>query len=354
MITSLYIHIPFCKNICSYCDFSKMYYKEDIVSNYLDALEKEINLYFCGDGLKTLYIGGGTPSSLSMDMLDKLFSILKRFKFYDKYEFTFECNIEDITEELLSFLKDNRVNRLSIGVESFNKKILKFLNRNISVDIDKKIKLAKKYFSNINIDLIFGINGFSMEDLEEDLDKFLSYDLSHISIYSLILEDNTMLKINNYEKIDDDLSSDMYYFICDTLEKNGYKHVEISNFCKEGFEPMHNLVYWNNEKYYGFGLGAGGFIDNIRYTNTRSINNYLDGKYRYEETIVTKEIDMSNEMILGLRKIEGVSRKEFNDKFNCSIEDVFDTHLLKKNKDYYYIDKNNLYTSNYILKDFIL
>ena len=234
------------------------------------------------------------------------------------------------------------------------KKILKFLNRNTEVDIDKKIKLAKKYFSNINIDLIFGINGFSMEDLKEDLDKFLSYDLSHISIYSLILEDNTMLKINNYEEIDDDLSSDMYYFICDTLEKNGYKHVEISNFCKEGFEPMHNLVYWNNEKYYGFGLGAGGYIDDIRYTNTRSISNYLDGNYRYEETVVTKEIDMSNEMILGLRKIEGVSAVKFKHKFNCNIENAFDLHLLKKNKDYYYIDKNNLYISNYILKDFIL
>ena len=122
MISSVYIHIPFCKNICSYCDFSKMYYKESIVSSYLNALEKEIVLGFRGEKLKTLYIGGGTPSSLSKNMLNKLFSVLKRFNFYDKYEFTFECNIEDITEELLGFLKSNRVNRLSIGVESFNKK----------------------------------------------------------------------------------------------------------------------------------------------------------------------------------------------------------------------------------------
>ena len=352
MIKSCYIHIPFCKNICKYCDFCKMYYNTSLTIKYLKSLEKEININYKKEVLNTIYIGGGTPSCLNIKELKLLFKTIDKLKLNKKYEFTFECNIEDITERKLKFLKDKRVNRLSIGVQSFNKEILSFLGRK-NINITKKINLAKKYFDNINIDLIYSINGFSIEDLKKDLTKYLQLDLKHISIYSLILEDNTILKINNYKEIEDDISRDMYDYICKTLKHNGYKHIEISNFSKKGYESKHNLTYWNNDKYYGFGLGASGYIDNIRYTNTRNINSYINGKYKSIEETITKDIDMSNEMILGLRKIKGVSNKKFYKKYGLNIEDVFDTHLLKKNKDYYYIDKNNLYISNYILKDFI-
>ena len=353
MIKSLYIHIPFCNNICSYCDFCKIYYNDDIALSYLTELEKEIKQNYKNEKLKTIYIGGGTPSSLSFKNLERLFSITNSLNIENNYEFTFECNIEDINEELLKMLKENKVNRLSIGVESFNKKILRFLGRNEVIDIDKKINLAKQYFTNINIDLIYGIKGQTLEDLKKDLDNFLNLDIKHISIYSLILEDNTILKINNYEEISDDLSRKMYDLIRKTLKENGFSHYEISKKKKKGYESKHNLTYWNNEKYYGFGLGASGYIENYRYTNTRSISSYLKGKYILEKEEISKKINMENFMILGLRKIKGVSNTDFKERYNKNIEDVFNTEKLDKNDDTYYINENNLYISNYILEDFI-
>ena len=353
IVNYCYIHIPFCKKICTYCDFCKMYYNENFINKYLEALDKEINDNYKGETLKTLYIGGGTPSCLNMDELRKLFKVLKKFELDFNYEFTFECNLNDITEELLLFLKENNVNRLSIGVESFNEKILKVLGRKYNFDIMEKLELVKKYFSNINIDLIYGVNGESLEDLKEDLDKFIKLDVSHISIYSLILEDNTILKVNNYEEIDSDLCRSMYDYICDILEKEDYIHYEISNFSKEGFQSKHNLNYWNNGKYYGFGLGASGFTKNIRYSNTRGVNKYLKGNFRSEEEIISEKVDMENFMILGLRKIEGVSKQEFYKRYNKKIEDVFNVSKLEESKDYYFIKKDNMYVSNYILEDFI-
>ena len=353
IVNYCYIHIPFCKKICTYCDFCKMYYNENFINKYLKALDKEINDNYKGETLKTLYIGGGTPSCLNMDELRKLFEVLKKFELDFNYEFTFECNLNDITEELLLFLKENNVNRLSIGVESFNEKILKVLGRKYNFDIMEKLELVKKYFSNINIDLIYGVNGESLEDLKEDLDKFIKLDVSHISIYSLILEDNTILKVNNYEEIDSDLCRSMYDYICDILEKEDYIHYEISNFSKEGFQSKHNLNYWNNGKYYGFGLGASGFTKNIRYSNTRGVNKYLKGNFRSEEEIISEKVDMENFMILGLRKIEGVSKQEFYKRYNKKIEDVFNVSKLEESKDYYFIKKDNMYVSNYILEDFI-
>lgn len=353
MVDSAYIHIPFCKNICKYCDFSKMYYNDRRVSKYLISLENEINSNYKSESLKSLYIGGGTPSSLNKKHLEKLFDILSVFNFNDSYEFTFECNIEDIDKELLIFLKNNRVNRLSIGIQSFNKRILDILGRNYCDDCFDKINLCKKYFTNINIDLMYGINGESINDLKDDLDKYLELDIPHISIYSLILEDNTMLKVNNYVELDDDITRKMYDLITKTLKNNGYIHYEISNFSKEGYNSIHNLTYWNNDKYYGFGLGASGYIDNVRYTNTRSINKYLDNDYSYDKEIIDKKLDMSYFMILGLRKIKGVSELDFYKRYNTKIRDVFNVDNLSYKDGYYYIDEDKLFIENSILVDFV-
>ena len=351
-ISSVYIHVPFCKKICSYCDFCKVFYNEGLVSKYLDGLKKEIDMYFKGEVLSTLYVGGGTPSCLSKIYLEEFFSILDKFSFYDKYEFTFECNISDINEELLLFLKEHRVNRLSIGVESFLEKNLKVLGRE-SFDVYDKILLCKRYFSNINVDLIYGINGQSLTDLKYDLDKFSLLDINHISIYSLILEDNTMLKVNGYEEIDSDLDRDMYEYICNYLESKGFIHYETSNFAKDGFSSSHNLAYWNNNKYYGFGPGASGYIGNIRYSNTRSILKYSLGEFRTFCEEVDHKTDMENFMILGLRKISGVSNDDFYKRYGLNISDVFDTSKLGFNEGFYFIKKEDLYISNYILSDFV-
>lgn len=359
-IKSLYIHIPFCKNICSYCDFCKMFYNEKLVDKYLESLEKEINQYYKKDELNTIYIGGGTPSSLNINQLERLFKILKVINASSNLEFTFEVNVNDITEKLLTILKQNKVNRISIGIETINDKFLKLIERHhTKEEILEKINLTKKYFDNINVDFMYGFNDENIKDLKEDLDFFSKLDVNHISIYSLILEPNTKLYINNTTPLDEEIESNMYFYIIDYLERLGFKHYETSNFAKNNTYSRHNLTYWNNDKYYGFGLGASGYIDNIRYTNTRSINKYLEGVYRLEEEIITKEISMENEMILGLRKIEGVNKDVFKEKYNCNIEDIFnikdllEKELLEENDYYLFIPKDKLYLSNSILINFI-
>ena len=359
-IKSLYIHIPFCMQICSYCDFCKMFYNEKMVNDYLEELECEINKNYQEDHLKTIYIGGGTPSSLKPYQLDKLFSITNRLSIQKEYEFTFECNISDITKDLLQTLKQNKINRISIGIETINNKFFELINRsNDKENIKEKIKLVKEYFTNINIDLMYAFPNETIEDLKNDLDFFKELEVPHISIYSLILEQNTKLYIYNTQPIDEELESKMYYYIINYLKSLGYNHYEISNFSKEGYESKHNLTYWNNEEYYGFGLSSGGYINNKRYTNTRSLNNYLKGQYIYEEEELDLKTKMENEMILGLRKIKGVKKEQFFSKYNFKITDIFDImdmvdkKLLEDKDGYIYIPEDKLYLSNYILVNFI-
>ena len=361
MITSIYIHIPFCSNICTYCDFCKIYYNEEIASMYLDSLEKEIKDNYHSEKLKTLYIGGGTPSSLSINNLKKLMKIIKLFKFYDNYEFTVEVNPESIDEEKLLLFKENGVNRISMGIESTNNIYLKYLGRCHSFDLVKeKIELIKKIgIKNINVDLIYAIPKQTINDLKNDLDNIISLDITHISTYSLEIHDNTVLGIKKEKNINDDLDRDMYEYICRYLKNNGYNHYEISNFSKENYESKHNLVYWHNEKYYGFGLGASGFIDNLRYTNTRSIKDYINGKrVVYKEYLNEKDL-ISYELILGFRLIKGINKKIFKEKYNkelidmYNIRDLINKGILIKDNDYIKIKEDYLYIENNILENFI-
>jgi len=353
-IKSCYIHIPFCKKICTYCDFCKMYYNKNQVSSYLKELENEIKTNYKNETLKTLYIGGGTPSSLDIEDLNKLKNILEIFKLEKEYEFTFECNPNDINEKFLEKLKELKVNRISIGIQSFNKEILKTLGREENSTIEK-IKLAKKYFKNINIDLIYGVNNQSLEMLKEDLETIKKLDLPHISIYSLILENNTILKINNYKEIDEDLNRKMYDYIIKYLKENNYIHYEISNFSKEGYQSKHNLTYWNNEEYYGFGCGAHGFINNIRYENTRSLTKYINNEYRLNNEKMTKKTNMENEIMLGLRKINGINKIKFYKKYNIDIYNVFnikkyiDNQTMIDDGNNIFINPKYIYVSNEIL-----
>ena len=358
MINSVYIHIPFCKNICSYCDFPKVFCNDYWINKYLEMLKKEITLKYKNDLIKTIYIGGGTPSSLNIKQLKKLFDIIKLFNLDDDVEITFECNLDSLTIEKLNLLKENHINRLSIGIETFDKKALKFLNRDISnISLIKKAK--KLGFKNINIDLIYALPNENIKDLKKDLDMFLSLDIEHISLYSLILEKNTKLFNKNVLPIDQELDLKMYELICKVLKKNGYNHYEISNFSKTGYESRHNLAYWDNKEYYGFGMGASGYIGNIRYTNTKSITNYLNGKLEFERELVTDKQLMEYEMILGLRKLKGVCISNFEKKYQKKIEDVFSIKkLIEEGKliiedDYIKIPEKYLYISNSILINFI-
>ncbi len=359
MVKSAYIHIPFCNNICSYCDFCKLLYNKNFVKKYLDALEKEIINNYKNEILDTIYVGGGTPSSLSVSELNKLFSIIKIFKLSKEYEFTFEVNIEDITEEKLEILKENKVNRLSIGIESFNDKYLKYLGRNYTYDIiNEKVELAKKYFDNINVDLMYALKNESLDDLEEDIDKILKLDIKHISCYSLIIEKNTKLYIDNTKYISDDLDSDMYDLIDKKLE-NKYHRYEVSNYSITSYESRHNLTYWKNNEYYGFGLGAAGYIDNIRYTNTRNLSKYISGSYERQEEVLTKEDKIKYEFILGLRLTSGINKDNFNKKYGININEIeiikelINKGLLIDDKINIYVPKKYFYVLNDILVNFV-
>lgn len=359
MVKSAYIHIPFCNNICSYCDFCKLLYNKDFVKKYLDALEKEITNNYKNEILDTIYVGGGTPSSLNVLELNKLFSIIKIFKLSKEYEFTFEVNIEDITEEKLEILKENKVNRLSIGIESFNDKYLKYLGRNYTSDIiNEKVELAKKYFDNINVDLMYALKNESLDDLEEDIDKILKLDIKHISCYSLIIEKNTKLYIENTKYISDDLDSDMYDLIDKKLE-NKYHRYEVSNYSITYYESRHNLTYWKNNEYYGFGLGAAGYIDNIRYTNTRNLSKYISGSYERQEEVLTKEDKIKYEFILGLRLTSGINKDNFNKKYGININEIeiikelINKGLLIDDKINIYVPKKYFYVLNDILVNFV-
>lgn len=355
---SVYIHIPFCNTICSYCDFPKVYSSVCDKKLYLETLKKEIKTNYKNEIINTIYIGGGTPSILSTEELKKLLEITNLFKKNINTEFTIECNIESIDEEKLKLLKKYNVNRISIGVESFDKKIISYLGRfHTKKEAIKKIKLVKKYFNNINIDLMYAIPGQSIKSLKKDIKTYLKLKIPHISYYSLIIEPHTKLYNENTSYIDEDIDYKMYKIITKKLKK--YHHYEISNFSYVGYESKHNLVYWNNEEYYGFGLGASGYINGIRYSNTKNIHKYINGDYRSEENILSELEKMQEEMFLGLRKLDGVNMEKFEKRYHQKIEEVFDIddllkeNILIKNNGYMYINKDNIYTSNDIMIRFV-
>ncbi len=354
---AVYIHIPFCNSICEYCDFCKFLKNETWETLYLEALDKEIEKYYENDIIKSIYIGGGTPSSLSTKSIIKLFSIINKLKRISGAEITFECNINDINKELLLLLKNNGVNRLSIGIESFDEKNLTFLGRKHNKkDIITNIELAKELgFKNINVDLIYAIPGEKLSTVKSDLSKILKLNIEHISTYSLIIEEHTSLYNKKVKPIDEILDYKMYKYICEKLEKSGFNHYEVSNFAKDTYQSEHNLTYWNNDEYYGFGLSAHGYINNIRNENTRNLNKYLRGEYRLNELLVSNREEMENEIILGLRKLEGVSISKFKNKYNKDIFDEFNfNEVLKKGyvmeeEGYLYIPEDKIYVMNEII-----
>ena len=357
-VKSVYIHIPFCKQICSYCDFPKMFLIDKWISPYLDSLNNEIKTYYQKECLKSIYIGGGTPSCLNKNDLIKLLDITTQFNLDKNYEFTVECNIQDIDEDILKLFKKYRVNRISIGLQTLNKKHLQTLNRYYDINYIDKINLVKKYFNNISLDLMYSLPNQTLNELEDDLKKILKLNIPHLSCYSLMIEPHTMLYNQNI-KTDDELDKKMYDLINKTLKDNGYIHYETSNYGKENYFSIHNLGYWNNSNYYGFGLGASGYINNIRYTNTKKIDDYLKGKYHFYQEVLSKKDKMIYEMILGLRKSEGVNEYLFYKKYGQTIEKTFDIDCLLKEKKlvkengFIYIPYKYSYIANDILVYFV-
>ena len=350
-IDAVYIHIPFCNYICAYCDFCKVFYNKEYVNKYLEALRKEIKSNYKGEEITSLYIGGGTPSSLNLDELKRLFNILKMFNLSKNCEITMEANPDNLTLDKIKLLKEYGINRVSIGVETINNKLQDVLERRTNKDdvINCINNLKKEGITNINVDLIYAIKGETLDDLKKDLNFLLSLDVPHISTYSLIIEDNTKLKIKNVDNIDKILDRKMYDMISSILKNNNYIHYEISNFSKEGYSSKHNLKYWYNLEYYGFGVGACGYIDNIRYTNTRSITNYINGKAILDKEILTTKDEIFYEVMLNLRTNRGLDKKMFNDKYNVSIDELFNykelvsSNVLEEDNRYLRVRENYFY-----------
>lgn len=313
-----------------------------------------------GEELTTLYIGGGTPSALNLNELNQLFEVLKELKRSSDCEFTIEVNIENIDTDKLELMYKNGVNRLSVGVQTLNEKLITYLGRKHDREmVFNRVELAKKVgFTNINIDLMYGIKNQTINDLIEDIKLYKKLDVPHISTYSLIIEKNTMLSVNKEEYIDEELDLEMYNLIIDSLSE--YNHYEVSNFAKKNYESKHNLTYWNNNEYYGFGLGASGYVRNERYTNTRNLTKYIDGDYISEKYLVREKEKLENEFILGLRKMSGINKIDFLEKYGYDVgkTDIVNKLILESklidDGENVYIPKELIYVSNEILVDFLV
>ncbi|MCD1276927.1 radical SAM family heme chaperone HemW [Streptococcus sinensis] len=370
--TSAYIHIPFCTQICYYCDFSKVFIKNQPVDSYLEHLIEEYDSYDIKK-LRTLYIGGGTPTALSAPQLAFLLE-----KLTDKLdlsyleELTIEANPGDLDQEKIAVLKDSPVNRVSLGVQTFNDRMLKQIGRShLEKDIYENItNLKKAGFDNISIDLIYALPKQTMEDVKINVAKAIALDIPHMSLYSLILENHTVfmnrMRRGKLPLPKEDLEAEMFDYIIAELEKAGFEHYEISNFSKPGFESRHNLMYWDNAEYYGIGAGASGYVDGVRYKNHGPIRHYLQaveaGHARVQEEVLTLNEKMEEEMFLGLRKKSGVSKKRFEEKFGVSFEDQYgavvsdltEQGLLVPDRDIVRMTKQGLFLGDTVAEKFIL
>ena len=331
--TSAYVHIPFCTQICYYCDFSKVFIKNQPVDSYLEHLLEEFRFYDI-QKLRTLYIGGGTPTALSAPQLEVLLKgLTKNLDLSVLEELTIEANPGDLDADKIAVLKNSAVNRVSLGVQTFDDKMLKKIGRShLEKDIYENIdRLKLAGFDNISIDLIYALPGQTMDQVKENVAKAIGLDIPHMSLYSLILENHTVfmnrMRRGKLPLPKEELEAEMFEYIIAELERAGFEHYEISNFSKPSFESRHNLMYWDNAEYYGIGAGASGYVNGIRYKNHGPIRHYMsaveEGNARITEEHLSQKEKMEEEMFLGLRKKSGVSMARFEEKFGQSFDELY-------------------------------
>lgn len=361
MTKSAYIHIPFCKSKCHYCSFvsfSDLSAKDD----YVAALKCQIQAQYKGEGLDTIYFGGGTPSVLSVDDFNNLIAL---FNFNQDAEITVEVNPEGLEKDYLNALHKLGVNRISIGSQSFDDKILKLIGRrHTSEQIATAVGLAKKAgFANISLDLIYGLPTQTIKGFESDLLSIVDLNIQHVSLYGLKIEEGCYFdKVGPDALPDFDQQADMYLNAVEILSGTGFEHYEISNFAKTGFVSRHNLNYWNNSNYFGFGLSASGYLDGVRFTNEIKLQNYISNPLSIssEQKLSQNEI-LEEEIFLGFRRMSGIDVDLINKKFNIDFESKYcrilkkylaTGHLIKTQKGYA-LSVGGVLVSNEILSEFI-
>jgi len=369
---ALYIHIPFCKQKCFYCDFNSYSGKDDLMNDYIKALCKEIE---CNNDkvFKTIFIGGGTPTYLSEDNLIALLKTINKLKTSEELEFSIEGNPGTFTKQKLKILKDMGVNRLSIGVQAWQDFLLKNLGRIHTIqEFITGYKLARQIgFTNINVDLMFGLPEQTLNHWKETLTNIIKLNPEHVSCYSLIIEEGTPF-FNKYKKgklilPDEETERSMYHIALEILESKGYNQYEISNFSLPNCECKHNLVYWELGEYIGCGVSAHSYVDGYRLENINSINEYIrriNNKLNpvFSAHKNSKNDDIEEFLFMGLRKIKGINKEEFKIRFSKGIDEIYGDVIRKfKYNDLLIEDCNSLRLSpkgveisNYILSEFIL
>ncbi|WP_055668060.1 radical SAM family heme chaperone HemW [Desnuesiella massiliensis] len=370
---SLYIHIPFCKKKCWYCDFPSFCGKDYLMVDYVKTLTKEIALRTENYIMKTIFIGGGTPTYLSLECLNYLKEAMLKVNKTMDCEFTVECNPGTLNEDILKLLKSMGVNRLSIGLQAVQNELLKSIGRIHDMnDFIDNYKLARKIgFNNINVDIMFGLPNQSIEQWRETINKVCELSPEHISSYSLIIEEDTpfynLYKENKLNLPQENIERSMYLETLKLLKGFGYNQYEISNYSKAHKECRHNLVYWNLEDYIGCGSGAHSFMNNLRYRNEEKIEEYIMGMNSKNNSYAeikenTLEDTIEEFMFMGLRKIEGIKESVFKNRFKKDIDffykEVIEKHrangLLKRENNSIFLTERGIELSNYVMSDFIL
>lgn len=372
-MSSVYVHIPFCLRKCNYCAFNSKVADEIEIENYVDALTQEIKNFPKKISAKTVYFGGGTPTILKVSQLQRIFDALKnKFSFDLKAEITIEANPGTVDKKFLCELREIGFNRLSLGVQSFDDKILKILGR----IHDSKIAVetvhdAKNFFDNVSLDLMYGLPEQKFSDLKNSVELAVALEVRHISIYGLEIEPNTnfyeLRAENKLDLPDDETCEKMYDFITKKLPALGYNRYEISNFAKKNFESRHNLGYWTGRKYFGFGAGAHGYDGKIRTSNICNVADYTKKIFAGEnvsevEEIVTKKVAMEEFCFLGLRTATGISVKTFADNFGENIFEIYgkviekniSLGLLKNFDGRIFLTERGMKFGNVVFADFLI
>ena len=356
----IYVHIPFCKRKCDYCDFVSYSNKDSKIEEYIEAVKKEIELQKIKSEITTVYIGGGTPSYIDSKHIKEIMAEIQKKNISQNAEITIEANPGTVTLEKLKDYKQAGINRLSIGLQTTKDELLKQLGRIHSYEqFLETYKMARKVgFENINVDLMLGLPNQRIKDLKDSLESIIDLQPEHVSVYSLIVEDGTpianKIQKGDLELPEEELERNMYWYVKNTLELNGYKHYEISNFAKQGYESKHNMNCWNQKEYIGIGIAAHSYRDITRYSNTENLGEYMRNvkseKLERNRIIheIQKEDDTKKEyMLLGLRQIDGVKISKFKERFGDNPVYIFRNELKKlSDENLVIIDDNNIRLTN--------
>lgn len=367
--SSVYIHIPFCLQKCHYCCFVSYTNNENYINSYINALVNEIEFNLQKSPVKklaTIYIGGGTPSIIPVEYYKRIIASLNKYtNISSDCEFTIEINPGTVDYQYLKTLRELGINRLSIGVQSFNNEILTIINRkHSSKQAIDAIKLAQKAgFDNVSIDLIYGLPRQTTEDWLNTLDIAVNQNIQHISAYGLKIEDGTYFGNNEPKNLpDDEKTSDMYLKTIHKLKSAGFEHYEISNFARLKMQSKHNMNYWENNEYFGFGIAAHGYINGIRYSNCIELNDYITNPLqKNNENYISQDEKLEEAIFLGMRMLKGIDLVKFQDKYNvdlitkhkATVDKYQDLKLLALKDNTLKLTTNGILLSNTVLADFL-